>query len=94
MTKKLLSAATPIGLEFFRKGVKLLTMILMSGTILLSGANAAAIPSDNLQAITVTGAVSSTHLRAHETVLDLVCRLLLEKKNTRPLIMSDARGPQ
>ena len=36
-------------------------------------------------------AVSYTHLRAHETVLDLVCRLLLEKKNntlqyvTRPL---------
>ena len=28
-------------------------------------------------------AVSYTHLRAHETVLDLVCRLLLETKNTR-----------
>ena len=28
-----------------------------------------------------TAAVSYTHLRAHETVLDLVCRLLLEKKN-------------
>ena len=27
-------------------------------------------------------AVSYTHLRAHETVLDLVCRLLLEKNNT------------
>ena len=27
------------------------------------------------------GPVSYTHLRAHETVLDLVCRLLLEKKN-------------
>ena len=27
-----------------------------------------------------TGSVSYTHLRAHETVLDLVCRLLLEKK--------------
>ena len=27
-----------------------------------------------------TVAVSYTHLRAHETVLDLVCRLLLEKK--------------
>mgnify|MGYP003381556403 CR=1 FL=1 len=27
-------------------------------------------------------AVSYTHLRAHETVLELVCRLLLEKKNT------------
>ena len=25
------------------------------------------------------GPVSYTHLRAHETVLDLVCRLLLEK---------------
>ena len=30
-----------------------------------------------------TLAVSYTHLRAHETVLDLVCRLLLEKKNTK-----------
>ena len=29
------------------------------------------------------GAVSYTHLRAHETVLDLVCRLLLEKKKIR-----------
>src|SRR5664280_1476387 len=28
-----------------------------------------------------TLSVSYTHLRAHETVLDLVCRLLLEKKN-------------
>ena len=27
-----------------------------------------------------TATVSYTHLRAHETVLDLVCRLLLEKK--------------
>ena len=27
-------------------------------------------------------AVSYTHLRAHETVLDLVCRLLLDKKKT------------
>ena len=26
--------------------------------------------------------VSYTHLRAHETVLDLVCRLLLEQKKT------------
>ena len=28
----------------------------------------------------IVEAVSYTHLRAHETVLDLVCRLLLEKK--------------
>ena len=33
--------------------------------------------------------VSYTHLRAHETVLDLVCRLLLEKKkNTIPQLRS------
>ena len=30
--------------------------------------------------INYLAAVSYTHLRAHETVLDLVCRLLLEKK--------------
>ena len=28
----------------------------------------------------ISAPVSYTHLRAHETVLDLVCRLLLEKK--------------
>ena len=33
-----------------------------------------AVPAQRVQA------VSYTHLRAHETVLDLVCRLLLEKK--------------
>ena len=29
----------------------------------------------------VSNPVSYTHLRAHETVLDLVCRLMLAKKN-------------
>ena len=32
------------------------------------------------EVLRTTLAVSYTHLRAHETVLDLVCRLLLEKK--------------
>ena len=32
------------------------------------------------------GPVSYTHLRAHETVLDLVCRLLLEKKKKKHTI--------
>eukprot|EP00657_Telonema_sp_P-1_P001244 TRINITY_DN12814_c0_g1_i1.p1 TRINITY_DN12814_c0_g1~~TRINITY_DN12814_c0_g1_i1.p1 ORF type:complete len:109 (-),score=18.32 TRINITY_DN12814_c0_g1_i1:12-338(-) len=36
----------------------------------------AGLKQDQLELI----AVSYTHLRAHETVLDLVCRLLLEKK--------------
>ena len=31
-------------------------------------------------------AVSYTHLRAHETVLDLVCRLLLEKKKQLTIV--------
>ena len=38
-------------------------------------------PSEAWREITTTrvATVSYTHLRAHETVLDLVCRLLLEK---------------
>ena len=34
-----------------------------------------------IREVTTSGPVSYTHLRAHETVLDIVCRLLLEKKN-------------
>ena len=33
--------------------------------------------------VDVGDAVSYTHLGAHETVLDLVCRLLLEKKKNK-----------
>eukprot|EP00657_Telonema_sp_P-1_P001021 TRINITY_DN12179_c0_g1_i1.p1 TRINITY_DN12179_c0_g1~~TRINITY_DN12179_c0_g1_i1.p1 ORF type:complete len:123 (+),score=50.63 TRINITY_DN12179_c0_g1_i1:190-558(+) len=33
--------------------------------------------------------VSYTHLRAHETVLDLVCRLLLEKKKNKSQLNVD-----
>ena len=41
--------------------------------------------SPKLPALQSSGvAVSYTHLRAHETVLDLVCRLLLEKKENLP----------
>ena len=36
----------------------------------------------NTLALDISDSVSYTHLRAHETVLDLVCRLLLEKKKT------------
>ena len=38
------------------------------------------IASDGEILVQGTNAVSYTHLRAHETVLDLVCRLLLEKQ--------------
>src|SRR5664280_3893767 len=44
----------------------------------------AAWPGQNPQASRkTTEPVSYTHLRAHETVLDLVCRLLLEKKKNQ-----------
>eukprot|EP00657_Telonema_sp_P-1_P001200 TRINITY_DN1266_c0_g1_i6.p1 TRINITY_DN1266_c0_g1~~TRINITY_DN1266_c0_g1_i6.p1 ORF type:complete len:116 (-),score=51.78 TRINITY_DN1266_c0_g1_i6:48-395(-) len=39
-------------------------------------------PRDELLSSVLTP-VSYTHLRAHETVLDLVCRLLLEKKKKK-----------
>eukprot|EP00657_Telonema_sp_P-1_P009842 TRINITY_DN4075_c0_g1_i2.p1 TRINITY_DN4075_c0_g1~~TRINITY_DN4075_c0_g1_i2.p1 ORF type:complete len:304 (-),score=125.36 TRINITY_DN4075_c0_g1_i2:38-949(-) len=40
--------------------------------------------ADNMaKEIYARGPVSYTHLRAHETVLDLVCRLLLEKKKKK-----------
>ncbi|WDT36876.1 hypothetical protein PVA38_11965 [Streptococcus pneumoniae D39] len=35
----------------------------------------------------MTKTVYYTHLRAHETVLDLVCRLLLEKKKQDIILM-------
>ena len=38
---------------------------------------------DDLERAGTGGPVSYTHLRAHETVLDLVCRLLLEKKKKK-----------
>ena len=45
----------------------------------------------------ISVSVSYTHLRAHETVLDLVCRLLLEKKNNKQMnnpILSDTMTSQ
>ena len=38
--------------------------------------------------------VSYTHLRAHETVLDLVCRLLLEKKTKQNLSLINTSNTQ
>ena len=44
----------------------------------------------NMVLIQTVESVSYTHLRAHETVLDLVCRLLLEKKNYYNIILNFA----
>ena len=51
------------------------TVVTVVGA-LLAGVEVVPIPAD-----AGPGAVSYTHLRAHETVLDLVCRLLLAKNN-------------
>ena len=42
----------------------------------------------------ISGTVSYTHLRAHETVLDLVCRLLLEKKKKNKKIKKKKKKKQ
>ena len=41
--------------------------------------------ADPVQPLRTVVPVSYTHLRAHETVLDLVCRLLLEKKKYKKI---------
>ena len=41
--------------------------------------------------VALTEPVSYTHLRAHETVLDLVCRLLLEKKKKKNMKTSTTK---
>ena len=48
----------------------------LDGVMSQLAANRASVPTGDER----VQPVSYTHLRAHETVLDLVCRLLLEKK--------------
>ena len=50
-----------------------------AGETLLDAGGVGEVPRAR-EAVEGVEAVSYTHLRAHETVLDLVCRLLLEKK--------------
>ena len=45
----------------------------------------AALVEAALRGLPCRAAVSYTHLRAHETVLDIVCRLLLEKKKNKQI---------
>ena len=63
-----------------KRGVALVTVISASGPFQASQGRRALVWRDQ-PALGDLGPVSYTHLRAHETVLDLVCRLLLEKKN-------------
>ena len=79
--------------------IALLPMILLAGmaTVIasqavISGAFSVTRMAFQLKLVpripTIHTSVSYTHLRAHETVLDLVCRLLLEKKKLCPSFAS------
>ena len=57
-----------------------LQIILDQNKMITNGLNTATVSTAIRNRV---GAVSYTHLRAHETVLDLVCRLLLEKKKQK-----------
>ena len=59
-----------------RTGTRATTEGAEATTATALGSVADAVARQHLQ----VASVSYTHLRAHETVLDLVCRLLLEKK--------------
>ena len=52
-----------------------------AAALVLCDTNGGRMPWEIEEAVQMVRTVSYTHLRAHETVLDLVCRLLLEKKN-------------
>ena len=52
----------------------------MSAAMVLEPRSRSALQEAMREIQVMSGTVSYTHLRAHETVLDLVCRLLLEKK--------------
>eukprot|EP00657_Telonema_sp_P-1_P002264 TRINITY_DN1532_c0_g1_i5.p1 TRINITY_DN1532_c0_g1~~TRINITY_DN1532_c0_g1_i5.p1 ORF type:complete len:110 (+),score=26.82 TRINITY_DN1532_c0_g1_i5:176-505(+) len=60
--------------------------LYLYGTITLYGLSFQTILIHNASNIAVLQPVSYTHLRAHETVLDLVCRLLLEKKKKKHIL--------
>ena len=61
----------------FNKSLQTALSLTSSGFYISFGES---IFKDKIRTKKILDAVSYTHLRAHETVLDLVCRLLLEKK--------------
>ena len=65
--------------DTFDSMVSALDVLLVPGFVGLVVGRLSTLALDDPRAIGSIS-VSYTHLRAHETVLDLVCRLLLEKK--------------
>ena len=78
----LLAVLVGMALGLLGGGGSILTVPLL---VYIAGLDAKEAIATSLLVVGVTSLaalvpVSYTHLRAHETVLDLVCRLLLEKK--------------
>ena len=74
----------PLALLYTKTGVLIgMVYVLLPYMVLTLFAAMKAIDPSLMRAARGLGAVSYTHLRAHETVLDLVCRLLLEKKKSK-----------
>ena len=59
---------------------RIVTVLVGKASAGTEAATAAAARMGASRCFTGLSPVSYTHLRAHETVLDIVCRLLLEKK--------------
>ena len=66
---------------YLEQNIRRHIMIKIEGVSKSYGNGAPALSNLNLEI--EEGAVSYTHLRAHETGRNLVCRLLLEKKKTK-----------
>ena len=66
-----------LGFEEYQRELYMKYLFQPQGMMLFTGPTGS---GKTVSMYTGLGTVSYTHLRAHETVLDLVCRLLLEKK--------------
>ena len=81
-----MSELNNIALKILEKGKGILAADESTGTMTkrLDSVNVPSTPENRLlfreTLFSASGTVSYTHLRAHETCADLVCRLLLEKK--------------
>mgnify|MGYP003378081090 CR=1 FL=1 len=79
MKKIIRTDAAPAPIGPYNQAVEAGNMLFVSGQIAMDPATGQMVTINIIRE--ANQAVSYTHLRAHETVLDLVCRLLLEKKN-------------
>ena len=81
--KKIIFELKNINVQFEKRAVGRKSLREALGARLNPEPKEKTIALSEINLIIYEGAVSYTHLRAHETVLDLVCRLLLETKKKK-----------